>query len=103
MRLGRLVDELVERERHEVHEHDLDDWANAGLRGSDRNAADRGLADRRVADTLGAELLREPGGRTPRPTLRYVLSEDQHPGVGPHRLCERARDRPQIRRLAHVA
>ena len=78
VRLGRLVDELVERERHEVHEHDLDDRAKAGLRGADRDAADRGLADRRVADTLGAELLREPGGRTPRPALRDVLAEHEH-------------------------
>ena len=65
VRLRRLVDELVERERDEVDEHDLDDGPQARLRGADRDPADRGLADRRVADALGAELLGEPAPSRP--------------------------------------
>ena len=41
VRLRRLVHELVERERHEVDEHDLEHRPQPGLRGADRDAADR--------------------------------------------------------------
>ena len=98
VRLRRLVDELVERERDEVDEHDLDHRTQARLRGADRDPADRGLADRRVPDALRAELLGEPGGRAPRPALGHVLADHEHARVGAHRLCERRGDRLQVRR-----
>ena len=75
VRLRRLVDELVERERDEVDEHDLDHRSQSGLRRADRDAADRRLADRRVAHALGAELLGEPRRRAPRPALGHVLPD----------------------------
>ena len=75
VRLRRLVDELVEREREEVDEHDLDDRTKPRLRCADRDAADRGLADRRVAHALGAELVREARRRSPGTALSHVLAE----------------------------
>ena len=86
MRLRGPVDELVERERDEVDEHDLEHRAHPRLRGADRDAGDRGLADRRVDHALGAELLGEPGGRGVGPALGDVLAEDEHALVGAHRL-----------------
>ena len=103
MRLRRLVDELIESERQEVDEHDLDDGTQARLRRADRDAADGRLADRRVADALGAELLRESCGRSPGPAFGHVLAQDEHARVGAHRLPERRRDRLQIRGLCHQA
>ena len=100
VRLRGLVDELIERERDEVDEHDLDDGAHAGLRQPDRDAADRGLADRGVAHALHAELFREPRGRAPGAALRDVLPEDDDALVGAHRLRERRPDRLEGRRLA---
>ena len=102
VRLRRLVDELVEGERDEVDEHDLDHRPQARLRRADRDPGDRRLADRRVADALGAELLGQPGGRAPRAALGDVLAEDEDALVVAHLLGQRLRDRLEVRRLAHA-
>jgi hypothetical protein len=96
VRLRRLVDELVEGEGQEVDEHDLDDGAEAGLGGADRDPADRRLADRRVADTLRPELLREPPGGAERPALGDVLAEHEHALVGAHGLGQCRRDCAEV-------
>ena len=103
VRLRRLVDELIERERDEVDEHDLDDGAEARLRRPDGDPAHRALADRRVAHALAAELVRESGGREIRAALGDVLAEDDHALVVAHRARERCRDRLDERGLDHVA
>ena len=103
VRLRRLVDELVERKREEVDEHDLDHRAQPRLRGADGDAGDRGLGDRRVADALWAELLHEAVRAAPRPAFRDVLPEHEHARVGAHRLGERVGDCLEVRRLRHVA
>ena len=59
VRLRRLVRELVHDERQEVAEHDVDDRAQPGHRGTDAEAGDAGLGDRRVEHALRAELLDE--------------------------------------------
>ncbi len=103
VRLRRLVDQLVERKREKVDEHDLDHRAQPRLRGADRDAGDRGLRDRRVADTLRAELLHEAARAAPRPAFRDVLAEHEHARVGAHGLGERVGDCLEIGRLRHVA
>ena len=101
MRLRGAVDELVERERDEVDEHDLEHRAHARLRRADRDAGDRRLADRRVDHALGAELLRQAGGRGVGPALGDVLPEDEHALVGAHRVGQRRGDRLDVGRLSH--
>ena len=46
--------------QHEVHEHQVDDRAQAGDGGADAEADDRLLADRRVDDAALAELVCRP-------------------------------------------
>ena len=99
VRLGRLVDQLVERERDEVDEHDLDDGFETRLGRTDRHAADGALADRRVADALAAELLGEPSGDQVRAALGDVLAEHDHSLVLAHRTRERPVDRLDERGL----
>jgi hypothetical protein len=77
VRLRRAVHDLVERERDEVDEHDLEHRSHAGLGGTDRDAGDRGLADRCIDHPLRPELLREAGGRGVRPAIGDVLAEDE--------------------------
>ena len=88
VRLGRLVDELIERERDEVDEHDLDHRPQAGLGGADRHTAYRALADRRITYALAAELLRQPGRGQVRAALGDVLAEHDHALVLAHRARE---------------
>src|SRR5207245_2341625 len=57
-----LVEERVEADSEEVHEHELDDRLQAGRRSADRSADERGLRDRRIADALGSELLVQTAG-----------------------------------------
>ena len=80
-----LVDELVERERDEVDEHDLDHRPHAGLRGADGDTAHGRLADRRVAHALGAELLRQADRRLVGPALGDVLADHDDALVVAHR------------------
>jgi hypothetical protein len=96
-----LVDELIERERDEVDEHDLDHRPQARLGGADRDPARRALADRGVAHAPAPELLREPERRLIRATLGDVLADHDHPLVGAHRLGERPVDGLDERRLGH--
>ena len=99
VRLRGLVGELVEREREEVDEHDLDDRPQPGLGGTDRHAADRALADRRVQHAVASELVRETGRDQVRAALGDVLPEHDHALVGAHRPRERGVDRGDERRL----
>ena len=57
--LRRLIDELVERERDEVDEHDLHDRPEAALGRADRHTADGTLTDRRVEHPVTSELVGE--------------------------------------------
>ena len=106
VRLRRLVDELIERERDEVDEHDLDDGSKPALGGADRDTADGALADRRVEHPVASELLGEAGGGQVGAALGDVLAEHDHPIVLTHRLRERPRDRLDEgdlgRRLVHA-
>jgi hypothetical protein len=88
--LGRLVDELLHRERQEVLVHDLDDRAHALHRRPDPGADDRHLGDRRVADALWAELGQHPLRHAHRAAhLGDVLAHDEDVVVGAHGGGER--------------
>ncbi len=100
--LGRLVHDLLERERQEVLVHDLDDRAHALHRGADARADDRHLGDRGVANPLGAELLDEPLRDAHRAAhLGDVLAHDEHVLVGAHRGRERVTNRLPVGDLGH--
>ena len=101
VRLGRAVDELVERERDEVDEHDLQHGPQARLRGADRHARDGRLADRRVDHARRAELLDQAGGGRVGPALGDVLAEHEDAAVGSHGGGERTGDRLDVGRLSH--
>jgi hypothetical protein len=55
--LGCLVEDGVQADADEVHEHDFDDRAQSGHGRPDRRADVTHLADRRVQDTLRPEAL----------------------------------------------
>ncbi len=60
--VGRVVDDLVEREQREVDRHQLHHRTQAGHRRADAHADDRVLGDRRVAHAALAELLQQAVG-----------------------------------------
>ena len=104
VRLRRLVDELVERERDEVDEHDLDDRAAAPdcaapIAMPQIAASLIGVLRTRSAPNSSASPAVAPHG----PPSATSSPSIEHARVGAHRLCERAGDRLQIRRLGHVA
>ena len=101
MRLGRAVDQLVERERDEVDEHDLQHGPQARLCGADRHPRDGRLADRRVDHARRAELLGQAGsGRVGR-ALGDVLAEHEDACIGSHGGGERTGDRLDVGGLSH--
>ena len=102
--LGRLVDDLLGRERQEVLVHDLDDRAHALHRRADPCADDSDLGDRRVADALGAELVQQPLGDAHRAAhLGDVLAHDEDVVVLAHRGRDGIADCFPVRELGHYA
>ncbi len=100
--LGRLVDDLLERERQEVLVHDLDDRAHARHRRADARADDRHLGDRRVAHALRAELVEQPLRDAHRAAhLGDVLAHDEDVVVLAHRAGERVADGLAVGDLRH--
>ncbi len=82
--VGRVVDDLVEREQREVDRHQLDHRPQPGHRGADAHADDRVLGDRRVAHAPLAELLQQPGGHLEGAAEHAdVLAHQQHALVAP--------------------
>ena len=59
-RLGRRIDDLVDRLHGEVEGHELDDRLQAGHRRADADAGEAVLGDRRVDHAARAELLQQP-------------------------------------------
>ena len=51
-RLGGLIDKRIHRQRHEVHEHDLDHWAQSRHGSANGGTDDGGLGNGRVAHAL---------------------------------------------------
>ncbi len=117
--LRSLVEQRVEGDSQEIHEHQLDDRAKSRERRAHRCTEESHLADRRVADPLGAEPCVEPLRRShdPAPGLLDslvgasaaacdVLSQDDDVGIGRQGEMERLVDRlnhEKRSRHAHVS
>ena len=87
---------LVRGDADEVHDHDLGHRQQSVDRRTYCRTDDRGLRDRCVQDPVVAILRRQPGGGAGRTGIGDVLSEQEHPIVGLHRLIQR-----EIQRLTH--
>ena len=110
--LGRLVEDLVEADPHEVDEHQFDDRAEPGGRGARRGADERDLGEMRVEHAVGSELRAEalgdahraaPGVLVARGTgaARDVLAHHDDARVALHLLAHRFVDRLAIALLRH--
>ena len=86
-RLGRGVDDLVDRLHGEVEGHELDDRLQAGHRRADADAGKAVLGDRRIDHALGAEFLQQ-ALRDLVGALIFgdLLAHDEDVGVAPHLL-----------------
>jgi hypothetical protein len=112
--LGGLIQQRVERNADEVHEHELDDGAKTG-RGSAHAGADEAhLGDRRVPYAAGSELRAQPLGHAhdSAPGLldalvlaalaaREVLSDQDHVRVARHRDRHRLVEGLAVENLSH--
>ena len=74
LELGRLVEDLVEADAHEVDEHQLGDRAQAGGGGADGGADEAALGDRRVQHAVAAELGHQPLGDAERAAPGVLLA-----------------------------
>ena len=83
-----MVDQLAHRQRHEVHEHDLDDGPLSSDCGAYGDSHNRVFADGSIDDALVAKLVRESLGDAEGPSDRHVLTEDYDAGVAPHLLSD---------------
>ena len=89
-----LVDDLVEGDRGEVGELELDHGTEPGERGADPAADEAALGQRRVPDPLGAVALVEALGRPEEAADRAdVLAHHDHVRVGVQLELERLADR----------
>ena len=79
--LRRLVEDRVQADPDEVHEHDLDDRPQAGHRRADGGADVAHLADRRIQDTVGTEPVIEPLRDGEDPAAGADVDPDQHDRV----------------------
>src|SRR5690242_18020599 len=93
-----MIQELVEAERDEVAEHNLDDRAAAAERKPVRDADDAGLADRGIEHALRM-VVRQTARRLERTAVRRtdVLTEQQHALVFGEPGSQRAVDRRELR------
>ena len=88
--LGRVVDDLVERDQREVDGHHLDDRAQAEHGRADGGADDDLLCDRSVDHTVGAELVEQAVGHPIGATeLPDVLADEKDILVALHLLGKR--------------
>ncbi len=85
LQLCGLIDDLVGGDQHEVHEHDVDDWPQAGDGSADAEANDRLFADGCVDSAPLAELgLDAVEGVEHAAVCADVFAGDEHVGVGGH-------------------
>jgi hypothetical protein len=95
VKLGRLVDDGVHRQGHEVAEHDLQHRSRPRHRGADRHVGHALLADRRVEHAGGAVFLMQAAGEAEGAAAGAdVLSQQPDQLVARHLLVERMVDRP---------
>ena len=92
--LGGVVDQLVEADRDEVGERDLDDRPGAGERRAHGGAHEAELAGRGVAHALDPELfLQAPALRVDAAGLADVLAHEEDARVALQLAAQRLADR----------
>jgi hypothetical protein len=101
MDLGRLIDDLLHCQRHEVGELQLEHRLHAGNGRADGRTRNAELADRRVDDALRAETMDEVARHTECAAVDAdVLAEQENPLVRLHRLGKPFADRLGVRQFA---
>ena len=111
--LGRLVEDLVEADPHEVDEHQLGDGAKAGRGGTGGGADEGRFGDRRIENALAAEFAHQAFGDAERPAPGVVLAgraeaagdvlaHDDDARIAAHLVAQRLEDRLAVAFLAHV-
>jgi hypothetical protein len=92
--LGRLVDQRIHRQRHEIHEHDFNYGLEAAERGANGGGNDRGFGNRRIAHALRAESIQQAAGGLERAAgTGNILSQQYDARIGLHAVAQRQRDR----------
>ena len=86
--LGGLVDERIQRQGDEVHEHDLQHWSHSAKSGPNAHPGNGRLADRCIPNTRSSVLLCEIPGRSEGPAYRDILAKQVDRGVPGHFLIE---------------
>jgi hypothetical protein len=76
--LGRLIEDLVEADAHEVHEHQFGHGAQTGRRRAGRRPDEGAFGDRRVEHAVAAERRRQPFGHAQHPAPGIVLARCAH-------------------------
>jgi hypothetical protein len=98
--LGRVVDDLVVRDKGEVDGHHLDDRPQAEHRRPDGGADDDLLRDRSVDDALGTEPVQQPFGDAICATEHAdVLTDQEHGVVAFHLFGQRFAQRDAVKLL----
>ena len=91
--LGRLVSDLVQREKEEVAEHDVDDRPHSGHRRAEPDAGEAGLGNWRVHHPLGPKLIDQAAQNLERRAgLRHVFAHDKDARIAAHLFRERLAD-----------
>ena len=84
-RLGRRIDDLVDRLHREVEGHELDDRPQPGKAGADPDPGEALLGDRRVDDPPGAEFLQQAlADLVGALIFGDLLAHQEHGVVAPH-------------------
>ena len=93
-RLGRGVDDLVDRLHGEIEGHEFDDRLQAGHRRTDADAGKAMLGDRRIDHAPGAEFLQQAlADLVGALIFRDLFAHQEHVGVAPHLLGHRVAQR----------
>ncbi|OQC33497.1 MAG: hypothetical protein BWX70_00094 [Verrucomicrobia bacterium ADurb.Bin070] len=95
--LGGHIDELVDGQRDEIHEHDFDHGTLPRDRRADRDTGQRLFGDRGVTHALAAEFIDQPARDTERAAVDAdILAHQKDRGIAPQfggqgfakKLCE---------------
>ncbi len=88
--LRALQDELLHRQRNEIHKLDLGHWPHAGRRCADGRPGNNRFGDGRVADALRAELFNQAVADAERAAIDTdVLAEHEDTLIPFHRQSQR--------------
>ena len=91
--LGRLVDELVHRQRDKVAEHNVHNRAHPGDRGTNTEASNTRFGDGRIDDALCAEFIDHAGEHFEDGAgFSHILADDKDARIAAHLFADRLAD-----------